>query len=273
MSENPLGRASEYAAHYSPQLLFGISRAENRERLQIDTQALPFYGYDLWRAYEISWLDLKGKPVVATAEFVVPADSAYIIESKSLKLYLNSLNQSRYGTIEDVQRIVATDLSAVAGSPVVVRLYSVSEGEDLALSRPDGILLDALDVSIVDYTPNAELLLADKQHVLTQTLYSNLFKSNCPVTAQPDWGTVVIQYHGPAIEKENLLRYLISFRQHEGFHEDCAEHVFQDLTRICKPQALNIAIHFLRRGGLEINPVRSSAPITPSFPTKRFVRQ
>lgn len=273
MSEIPLGRATQYPTSYSPELLFSIPRIENRERIGIIGSQLPFRGYDLWRAYEVSWLNEQGKPVVATAEFIVPASSVHIIESKSLKLYLNSLNQTRYESFEQVRATLGADLSRAAGSTVVVQLTPLQHSEGFNICTPDGICLDALDVAIDRYTPDPQLLQIMAGPKVEETLYSDLFRSNCPVTAQPDWGTAVIRYTGPAIAHESLLRYLVSFREHEGFHEDCAEQVFCDLQKHCRPESLSVMIHFLRRGGLEINPVRSMDPVQVDFPANRFVRQ
>lgn len=273
MNEIPLGRATQYPTSYSPELLFAIPRLENRERMGIAASTLPFRGYDLWRAYEISWLDAKGKPVVATGEFIVPASSANIIESKSFKLYLNSLNQTRYENSEQLRSTLSKDLSAVAGATVVVQLGSLLQPEGFAVSNPPGICLDSLDVTIDRYQPDPSLLQVEAGPVVEETLYSDLFRSNCPVTAQPDWGTAVIHYSGPAINHESLLRYLVSFREHEGFHEDCTEQVFCDLQKHCQPQTLSVMINFLRRGGLEINPLRSMSPVQVDFPANRFVRQ
>lgn len=273
MNEIPLGRATEYPTTYNPKLLFSIPRLDNRERLGITGTHLPFRGYDLWRAYEISWLNNKGKPVVATGEFIVPANSLNIIESKSLKLYLNSLNQTRFDDFERAASVISADLSLAAGKPVIVQLSPLAKSDGFSLSTPAGVCLDSLDVEIDVYTPTPSLLQVKRDTVIEETLYSDLFKSNCPVTAQPDWGTVVIHYKGPAIAHENLLRYLVSFREHEGFHEDCTEQVFLDIHKYCQPESLSVMIHFLRRGGLEINPVRSMAPVQVDFPANRFVRQ
>lgn len=273
MNEIPLGRATQYPAAYDPNLLFSIARQSNRESLGIASSQLPFRGYDLWRAYEISWLDTQGKPVVATGEFIVPANTPNIIESKSFKLYLNSFNQTRFESSEQVQSTLMKDLAQAAGGAVVVQLAPLSQHEGFAISNPPGICLDNLDVTIDTYKPSPSLLKTKAGKSVEETLYSDLFKSNCPVTSQPDWGTVVIQYKGPAIAHTTLLQYLISFREHEGFHEDCTEKVFCDLKKHCQPQSLSVMIHFLRRGGLEINPVRSMDPVQVDFPANRFVRQ
>ncbi len=273
MKENPLGKASEYPSQYSPELLFPIARKTNRIALGIAGDQLPFRGYDLWRAYEVSCVDNKGKPMVATAEFIVPANSEFIVESKSLKLYLNSLNQARFASLEQLQSTIANDLSNTAASPVIVQLYDLHSDDGFAISRPSGVCLDNLELSVDAYTPDATLLNCSAKEIVEEQLYSDLFKSNCPVTGQPDWGSAIVHYRGPAIDHASLLRYLISFRQHEGFHEDCTEHVFQDIVKYCQPESLSVAIHFVRRGGLEINPVRSTAPIELEFPADRFLRQ
>ena len=273
MKEIPLGRVTQYPSSYDPALLFSIPRLGNREALGLNNSLLPFRGYDLWRAYEISWLDAHGKPIVATGEFIVPANSPNIIESKSFKLYLNSLNQTRIENREHAQALLSKDLSQAAGGAVLVQLAPVHQADGFCISRPPGICLDELNVKIDSYTPAPQLLQTYPEQVVEETLYTDLFRSNCPVTAQPDWGTAVIQYKGPAIAHESLLKYLVSFREHEGFHEDCTEQVFCDLHQRCKPESLSVMIHFLRRGGLEINPVRSMAPVQVDFPANRFVRQ
>ncbi len=273
MTEIPLGRSTSYPASYSPELLFAIPRKENRQKLGIVEHNLPFRGYDLWRAYELSCLDNQGKPFAAMGEFIVPANSPNIVESKSLKLYLNSLNQAKFQDLESLQATISGDLSSAAGSAVIVQLYPLRHPDGFALVAPTGICLDDLAITTEVYKPTPTLLCTAPNQNVKEVIYSDLFKSNCPVTGQPDWGTVVIQYQGPAIEHASLLQYLVSFRDHEGFHEDCTEQVFQDLMKHCKPTNLSVMIHFLRRGGLEINPVRSMAPVQVDFPANRFVRQ
>lgn len=269
--KNPLGQSTTYPEAYDAGLLFPIPRAQSRAELGI-IDPLPFRGYDAWRAYELSWLDARGKPVVAIGEFLFPVTSPNLVESKSLKLYLNSLNQERFATPEEVEQLIARDLGAVAGSPVIAKVWSLRE-EGGQLATPPGLCLDTLEVTPQTYTPAPELLRNDAREQVTETLYSDLFRSNCPVTAQPDWGTMVIHYAGQGIDHASLLSYLVSFRNHEGFHEECAERVFRDLQQHCAPQSLSVAINFLRRGGLEINPVRSTAPQDVEFPASRFLRQ
>ena len=273
MTSNPLGQTTQYPTQYDPELLFPIARIDNRLRLGIDQQTLPFKGYDAWRAYEISWLSPKGKPVVAIGEFVVPVDSEFMVESKSLKLYLNSLNQTRFEGVEQAQATIAQDLCRVTGANVLVQLALTSSKTLEPITTPNGTYLDRLDVEAGEYLPAPQLLSCDTNTLVEEQVYSDLFRSNCPVTQQPDWGTVVIYYAGPKIDHTSLLQYLISFRQHEGFHEDCAEHIFQDISQKCKPTKLSVSINFLRRGGIEINPVRGNGLIEVEFPAPRYVRQ
>lgn len=272
-SQNPLGRNTEYPSSYDPGLLFPIARAENRQRFGMMGGALPFRGYDLWRAYEISWLDLRGKPVVAAAEILVSADSPCMVESKSCKLYLNSLNQRCFENRDAVQQLIADDLARIVQARCLVQLYLPHEFSQLSCVQPEGLSLDELPLDINVYQPDASLLRVVEGQMRSETLYSNLFRSNCPVTSQPDWGTAVIQYTGNAIDHGSLLRYLVSYRHHNGFHEDCVEQIYVDVLGVMKPERLSVAINFLRRGGLEINPVRSSHPVEMEFPAVRLVRQ
>lgn len=270
---NPLGLRSEYPSEYSPNLLFPILRADKRRLLGIDSAELPFRGFDTWRAYEISWLNLRGKPEVAIGEFIIPANSPYLIESKSLKLYLNSLNQCRFDSPEMLRDLLRKDLSESAGSPVIVQLERLPSATGLIMSQPDGDCLDIIDIETEVYQPNPDYLMIDQNRDARETLYSDLFRSHCPVTAQPDWGTVLIRYAGPEIERAGLLKYLVSYREHASFHEDCVEQIFRDIQLRCHPNSLSVCINFMRRGGLEINPLRSLAPIEADFPGNRYIRQ
>ena len=275
MSHNPLGQQTEYVSEYAPRLLFPIARAESRKHLLI-TDVLPFYGIDIWTGYELSWLNLSGKPQVAVAEFRIPCDSEYIIESKSFKLYLNSLNQSCFESEKDVQGVLERDLSAVAKAAVKVQLFPVThrykDGHYLeSIARPTAIELDALDVSVDTYHPSPELLKTGSAFV-EEMLVSHLLKTNCPVTGQPDWASVFISYKGNQILHDNLLRYLISFREHQDFHEHCVERIFCDILRECKPQSLSVYARYTRRGGLDINPFRSSNEHDKPF-DMRLIRQ
>ena len=252
-----LGQAVAYRDTYAPELLFPIERQLKRDELGIAAGALPFVGEDLWNAYELSWLDARGKPVVALGEFRVPADSLRLIESKSLKLYLNAFNQQRMTSVDEVQSRIAGDLSAVAGAEVGVVLMPLATRPHRRSAYPQGECLDALDIEIDTYQPAPELLRAPGA-VVEETLYSHLLKSNCLVTGQPDWGMLVVRYRGPAIDREGLLRYVVSFRAHNEFHEQCVERVFCDLMARCRPQELAVWARYTRRGGLDINPFRAS---------------
>ena len=252
-----LGQAVAYRDTYAPELLFPIERQLKRDELGIAAGALPFVGEDLWNAYELSWLDARGKPVVALGEFRVPATSPRLIESKSLKLYLNAFNQQRMASVDEVQSRIAADLSAAAGAEVGVVLMPLATRPQRRSAYPQGDCLDALDIAIDTYQPAPELLHATGAEV-EETLYSHLLKSNCLVTGQPDWGMLVVRYRGPAIDREGLLRYVVSFRAHNEFHEQCVERVFCDIMARCRPHELAVWARYTRRGGLDINPFRAS---------------
>ena len=254
---SPLGRAVAYRDTYAPELLFPIERQLKRDELGLKPDALPFVGEDLWNAYELSWLDPRGKPVVALASFRVPASSPRLIESKSLKLYLNAFNQQHCTDADEVRRLIARDLSAAAGAEVKVSIEPLALRPQRTSAYPDGICLDGLELDIDTYQPAPGQLCAGGEDV-TETLYSHLLKSNCLVTGQPDWGMLVVRYSGPAIEREGLLRYIVSFRGHNEFHEQCVERVFCDLMARCKPRELAVWARYTRRGGLDINPFRAS---------------
>ena len=254
---SPLGQAVAYRDTYAPELLFPIERQLKRDELGIAAGALPFVGEDLWNAYELSWLDARGKPVVALGEFRVPAASLRLIESKSLKLYLNAFNQQRMASVDEVQSRIAADLSAAAGAEVGVVLMPLATRPQRRSAYPQGDCLDALDIAIDTYQPAPELLHATGAEV-EEMLYSHLLKSNCLVTGQPDWGMLVVRYRGPAIDRESLLRYVVSFRAHNEFHEQCVERVFCDIMARCRPHELAVWARYTRRGGLDINPFRAS---------------
>jgi len=255
----PLGKATPYKAEYDPQLLCPFPRKVKRDEIGING-ALPFSGYDIWNGFELSWLNGKGKPVVAMGEFRFPCESLNLIESKSFKLYLNSFNQSRFDDFSQVQQRIVEDLSAVVGAEVTVFLRGSSEFGHEVLHQLPGQCIDDLDIEVNEYSFNADLLrdsTASDQSV-EEELHSHLLKSNCLVTNQPDWGSVLIRYHGSRIDPEALLRYLISFRQHNEFHEQCVERIFVDLMRYCQPEKLTVYARYTRRGGLDINPFRSN---------------
>ena len=257
----PLGQQTDYVSEYDAGLLYPIARVDKWAEMDIEAERLPFYGEDIWNAYEVSWLNVKGKPIVALAEFRLPCNSPNIIESKSFKLYLNSLNQMRYESFADVQQLLENDLSNAAGAPVTVMLRDVDSMAALVVLTPD-YCIDELDVEIDEYQPNSQLLMVDDSvGVVEERLVSHLLKSNCPVTNQPDWGSVFIDYKGTKIDHEQLLKYIISFREHTDFHEQCVERIYIDIMRHCRPESLTVYARYVRRGGLDINPYRSSAPL------------
>lgn len=255
--DSSLGRHVDYPREYDASLLFPIARSLGRDALGIAADALPFAGFDRWHAYELSWLDARGKPRVATATFEVPADSPNLVESKSLKLYLNSFNASRFANDDAVRDAIARDLSNAAGAPVSVAFGLPPLRDDPAID------LDAQDIAIDSYgPPDASLLAFDANDEVDEILSSALLKSNCPVTGQPDWASARISYRGPRIDRAGLLRYLVSFRDHAEFHEQCVERIFVDVLAHCRPRALSVEARYTRRGGLDINPWRA----TPGLP-------
>ena len=269
--DSPLGKSSAYLSQYDASLLFGIARETKWRELGFSANNLPYVGVDIWNCYELSWLLPSGKPVVAMGQFIVPADSPNIIESKSFKLYLNSFNQSVYASFADVQALLVADLSKVAQAPVRVELKTLQEVVVEGLHEPLGQCIDDLDISISSYDhPSAQLLSCGANRVEEQ-LYSHLLKSNCPVTGQPDWGTVQIHYRGLNLDRASLLAYLVSFRQHQDFHEQCVERIFLDLQQLLKPEFLSVSARYVRRGGLDINPYRSTEHT--AMPNLRLARQ
>jgi 7-cyano-7-deazaguanine reductase len=271
--DSSLGQDVEYEFEYNPELLFPISRSEGRARIPVSESSLPFGGVDIWTGYEVSWLNVKGKPVVRVAEFTLPAASPNLIESKSFKLYLNSFNQSQFETEEQVIALMEKDLSTAAGAHVKVALYDV-DSKVLECSSLTGVCVDDLDIDIDIYEPDASLLKSDSSVEVTETLYSHLLRSNCPVTGQPDWGTLVIEYTGSKLDREAFLKYVVSFRQHTGFHEQCVEQAFVDISKAVNAKQLTVYARYLRRGGLDINPYRSmSGHLPDSILMHRFHRQ
>lgn len=230
------------------------------------------YGIDHWHAYELSWLDARGIPQVAIAEFFFNSNSENLIESKSLKLYLNSFNSEQYAQSDDLVAIIARDLSAVSKSEVKVVLNELDEIENSSAGR-SGKSIDKCAVSVLGASPDDSMLQTVSGMVHDEQLYSDLFRSNCPVTGQPDWASFEIRYSGPRIEQSSLLSYLCSYRQHLGYHEECAERIFRDIILQCQPQELRIGLNFLRRGGLDINVYRSTEPVTSDSVNPRLARQ
>ncbi|SFG17542.1 7-cyano-7-deazaguanine reductase [Duganella sp. CF458] len=256
--QSPLGKTSAYRTDYAPELLFPIPRQAKRDELGLKG-TLPFFGVDIWNGYELSWLNMRGKPQVALARFTIPADSPNLIESKSFKLYLNSFNQTKLAGPDALKILLQQDLSAAAGASVHVTLTMQEDFEKLEMGELEGQLLDRLDIDVDNYSPQPETLKANFDELpVEETLVSHLLKSNCLVTGQPDWGTVQISYYGPQIDQESLLKYLIGFREHNEFHEQCVERIFSDIMRQCKPQHLTVYARYTRRGGLDINPWRTN---------------
>jgi 7-cyano-7-deazaguanine reductase len=264
-----LGKATQYSEIYNPALLQGVPRSLNRDELQLSAE-LPFSGVDRWNAYELSWLNLKGKPQIAIMQCEVPVTSSHIIESKSFKLYLNSFNQTKFTDTEQVQQHIQQDLSRCANAKVAVVLFSPADFASLRMTTLQGESIDELDIEIDHYQLQADILRSSGKPI-SETLTSDLLKSNCLITNQPDWGTVLIRYTGPKIHRESLLRYLISFRQHNEFHEQCVERIFCDILQYCKPQQLRVYARYTRRGGLDINPFRSN--FESIYPEFRLARQ
>ncbi|GGI53726.1 NADPH-dependent 7-cyano-7-deazaguanine reductase QueF [Oxalicibacterium solurbis] len=257
-SSSPLGKPTVYCAQYDPSLLFSIPRQQKRDELGL-AGTLPFFGMDIWNAYELSWLNMRGKPQVAIARFMVPADSPSIVESKSLKLYLNSFNQTKLGGTEALLELLRADLSNGFGAPVQITLTTPDGFGKVTMGELDGMPLDRLDIEVDSYQPDATVLRANHEEApIEETLVSHLLKSNCLVTGQPDWASVQIRYVGAPIDHEGLLRYLIGFREHNEFHEQCVERIFMDVLRQCRPQKLAVYARYTRRGGLDINPWRSN---------------
>jgi len=263
---SPLGKPSAYADQYDASLLFPLPRLTKRLEIGLPG-AIPFLGADLWTAFELSWLNLRGKPQVALVHFTIPCETPNIIESKSFKLYLNSFNNSRFADAAAVLARLRADVSEAVwrGSDtpgsVGVKLLSPEQFDREAVHELDGLSLDRLDIECTRYTPAPELLRADtSQAPVTEVLTSNLLKSNCLVTGQPDWGSVRIAYSGHQIDQEGLLQYLVSFRNHNEFHEQCVERIYMDIWTRCKPAKLTVYARYTRRGGLDINPIRTSHP-------------
>ena len=262
---SPLGKRIEHTEEYSPALLHSIARSEGRSELGLDG-TLPFSGVDIWNAYELSWLNTRGKPVIATAEFRFPANSTNIIESKSLKLYLNSLSGSRFESAHGLCSVVRTDLGAAADADVDVRATLPPSGTSAVVEVLPGVCIDGLEIDIARYDLAPELLADSVSSAteVTEHLYSHLLKTNCPVTGQPDWASILVSYRGPKIDREKLLAYLVSYRHHSEFHEQCVERIFVDLMRYCGPQNLTVYARYTRRGGLDINPFRSNIESEPA---------
>ena len=270
LGASPLGRATSYAEHYDPGLLFAVDRAPQRALLGLDGD-LPFRGADVWTAYELSWLDAGGKPQIGIATFDVPASSPRLVESKSVKLYLTALNQTRFAAASEVGAAIAQDLSHATGAKVAVTLTLPRDFGSLPHGELGGECLDELPLGAENGALSPELLGAAGP-IVEESVYSRLFRSVCPVTGQPDYASVQLAYRGARIDRGGLLRYLVSYRRHPGFHEHCVERIFTDVWRRCRPEALSVHARFTRRGGIDINPYRTSGDEPPP-PNTRTARQ
>jgi len=263
VSENPLGKKSAYSFLYDPSLLYPVPRRENRSAHGIDSSL--FSGYDIWNAYELSWLDLKGKPEVRILRIIYSAASENIVESKSLKLYLNSFTMTRFACQQDVAERIRSDLEKILNTPFVhVRLYGQdSDAYELTRFSPE-LLIDEMDISLDEYDLNKNLLSLKPGEGSNVERVSHLLKTNCPITGQPDWATLYIRYSAhKRLDDASLLRYIVSYRNHSGFHETCCEQIYTDLYEVLSPGLLEVKCFFTRRGGIDINPVRFSAETDP----------
>lgn len=259
LREGVLGQSVSYSATYAPELLFPVHREAQRVALGLRGDTLPFVGEDCWNAYELSWLNQAGKPVVALGNFRFPAHSPCLIESKSMKLYLNGLNQTRFVDAAEVANTIARDFSKVAGERVKVSVTPLDALTERTQGPCSGVCLDSLELECSVYKPNPDFLACRASSEATEeTLFSRLLKSNCPVTGQPDWATIIIRYQGQALDHEGVLKYIVSYREHSEFHEHCVERIYCDLMSRCHPEKLFVQALYTRRGGLDINPWRAS---------------
>jgi 7-cyano-7-deazaguanine reductase len=272
-NQTELGKESQYDSSYNPDRLYTIPRAGKRKEIGIVAEQLPFSGFDCWNHYEVSWLNEKGKPMVAIAELFYDCNSPFLIESKSLKLYFNSFNNTKFNCLTDVENTVTKDLQERVGGEVLVAIYPLSHSKNNSLQLSfEGQCIDDLDITTSVYMVDPNFLSVSNQ-IVEETLYSDLLKSNCLVTNQPDWGSVQIQYKGEKINREGLLKYLISFRNHNEFHEQCIERIFMDIMRLCQPKSLTVYGRYTRRGGLDINPYRSTEKSIMDGKNFRLARQ
>jgi 7-cyano-7-deazaguanine reductase len=258
---SPLGKATGYPDRYDPGLLFAIERDAQRQALGLRTP-LPFNGADLWTAYELTWLDAHGKPQLAVAELRVPADSAATVESKSLKLYLGSFAQESVATPERLAQTIVDDVGRTCRAEVGVVLHRATTSGAPGIAELPGVSLDGENAVAVASEPEAELL-AVVETPIEETLKSALFRSNCPVTGQPDYADVMVRYLGPRMDRASLLAYLLSYRRHAAFHESCVERIYVDIAARCRPERLTVYARFTRRGGIDISPFRSNCESAP----------
>lgn len=270
--KSELGKKAAYDAQYNPDKLYPMPRQAKRDEIGVGAD-LPFYGVDIWNHYEVSWLNQKGKPITAIAEIIYGCESPNIIESKSMKLYFNSFNNTKCKSADNARAMMERDLSARVGVPVTVSIKLLSEIENDVLARSmSGTNIDDLDVECNEYKVNPEFLKASGK-VVQETLSTDLLKSNCLVTHQPDWCSVQITYEGKKIDREGLLKYIVSFRNHNEFHEQCIEKIFMHIMKYCKPKQLTVYGRSTRRGGLDINSYRSTQEVAVKIDNTRLCRQ
>ncbi|MEY3379640.1 MAG: NADPH-dependent 7-cyano-7-deazaguanine reductase QueF [Hylemonella sp.] len=276
--DSHLGRSVAYADQYDASLLYPMARLPKRQEIGVPA-TLPFMGADLWTAYELSWLNARGKPQVALAQITVPCETPNIVESKSLKLYLNSFSNTRFVDSAEVLASLRADLSEAAwrgsdqSGSVGIKLLNAEQFAQQSVQELDGLSLDRLDIACDLFHPAPELLSAAlEEQPVSEVLTSQLLKSNCPVTGQPDWASLQISYSGPQIDQAGLLQYIVSFRNHNDFHEQCVERIYMDIWMRCKPTKLSVYARYTRRGGLDINPFRTSHP-QPLPANRRTARQ
>jgi len=256
--KSPLGRESQYSDQYSPDFLFPISRRDVR-KTWLTADPLPFTGEDIWNAYELTWLDTHGKPQIAVAEIRIPAESEFMVESKSLKLYLNSFAGTVFASSADVLQSIEKDLSALTGDTVSVQVFSNETPKFTNVRQLPGFCIDGISTTCDSSEVDPRLLkIQVNANIVQEELYSNLLRSHCPVTNQPDTGSILISYSGPQIEPSSLLRYIVSYRNHQAYHEDCVERIFMDIMERCAPEKLSVYARYVRRGGIDINPFRSN---------------
>ncbi|CEG58534.1 NADPH-dependent 7-cyano-7-deazaguanine reductase [Legionella fallonii LLAP-10] len=272
-NQSELGQKSEYDATYNPERLYAIPRAPKRKEINLDPITLSFHGFDCWNHYEVSWLNPKGKPMVAIAVISYDCHSPFIIESKSLKLYFNSFNNHVFSDVQAVEQTVRQDLSRCIDAEATVSITPLTDLKNQTLhSSFSGTCLDTLDIECSSYMVDSSFLTTSNEQV-EEVLYSDLLKSNCLVTNQPDWGSVQIAYKGKKLNHEGLLKYLVSFRNHNEFHEQCIERIFTDIMTLCQPESLTVYGRYTRRGGLDINPFRSTEPCSIGDKNIRLIRQ
>lgn len=257
LEKSELGKSSEYKDKYDNSLLFKLPRAEKRIELGINPNKIPFYGVDIWNGYELSWLDPNGKPCVALVTLYIPADSEYIVESKSLKLYFNSFNNDYFKSYNVVANLIKNDLTNLLEIDVVVNIVDINKLET-SIGNMDGENIDHIEVNCTEYDTANPKLIKYKDNTVTEEINSNLLKSNCLITNQPDWGSISIKYIGKQLNRKNLIQYIASLRNHNEFHEQCVERIFYDILNTISPEYLSVYARYTRRGGIDICPYRTT---------------